>query len=43
VDSTGRRNTSTVRGCDGNTQTASVGSGGSSADAVAWSAAGGAA
>src|SRR5215207_11677314 len=33
VDSIGRRNTSTVRSCDGNTQTASVGSGGSSTDA----------
>jgi transposase InsO family protein len=43
VDSIGRRNTSTVRCCDGNTQTASVGSGGSSTDAFTWSAAGGAA
>jgi hypothetical protein len=43
VDSTGRRNTSTVRSCDGDTQTASVGSGGSSTDAFTWSAAGGAA
>ncbi len=39
----GRRNTSTVRSCDGNTQTAPVGSGGSSTDAFTWSAAGGAA
>ena len=43
VDSIGRRNTSTVRSCDGNTQTASVGSGRSSTDAFTWSAAGGAA
>src|SRR6266542_2333786 len=43
ADSTGRRNTLTVRSCDGNTQTASVGSGGSVTDAFTWSAAGGAA
>jgi hypothetical protein len=43
VDSTGRRNTFMVGSCDGNTQTASVGSGGSSTDAFTWSAAGGAA
>src|SRR6266487_2133052 len=43
VDSTGRRNTSTVRSCDAATEPATVGSGGSACDAVAWSAAGGAA
>jgi hypothetical protein len=43
VDSTGRRNTSTMRSCDGSTETAPVGSGGSASDAFAWSAAGGAA
>jgi SRSO17 transposase len=43
VNSSGRRNTSTVRSCDGSTETAPVGSGGSAADAFAWSAAGGAA
>jgi hypothetical protein len=43
ADSTGCRNTSTVRSCDAGTQTAAVGLGGSACDAVAWSAAGGAA
>jgi transposase InsO family protein len=42
ADSTGRRNTSTVRSCDGSTETA-VGHGGPVTDALAWSAAGGAA
>jgi hypothetical protein len=32
-----------VRSCDAGTETAKVGSGGAAADAVAWSAAGGAA
>jgi hypothetical protein len=43
ADSTGRRNSLTVRSCDGNAQTASVGSGGSVTNAFTWSAAGGAA
>jgi hypothetical protein len=42
ADSTGRRNTFTVRSCDGSTETA-VGHGGPVTDAFAWSAAGGAA
>ena len=41
VDSTGRRNTPTVRGCDGNTETSSVISCGTSSDAVAGSSHGG--
>src|SRR6266540_1821102 len=42
ADSTGRRNTLTVRSCDGSTETA-VGHGGPVTDALTWSAAGGAA
>src|SRR6266511_3437620 len=42
ADSTGRRNTFTVRSCDGSTESA-VGHGGPVTDAFAWSAAGGAA
>jgi hypothetical protein len=42
VDSTGRRNTSTVGSCDGSTETA-VGHGGPVTDALTWSAASGAA
>jgi hypothetical protein len=42
ADSIGRRNTLTVRSCDGSTETA-VGHGGPVTDALTWSAAGGAA
>jgi transposase InsO family protein len=38
ADSTGRRNNSAVRSCDGCADTAGVGSGGSTEDAVAWAA-----
>ncbi len=41
VDSNGRRNTSTVRSCDGNTETSSVTPCGTSSDAVAGSSHGG--
>src|SRR5215207_6590791 len=41
VNSTGRRNTSTVRSCDGNTDTSTVTPGGTSSTAVAWSSDGG--
>ena len=40
VNSTGRRNTSMMRCCDGETETETVRSGGSTCDAFAWPAAG---
>ena len=40
VNSTGRRNTSMMRGCDAETETETVRPGGSACDAFAWPAAG---